>query len=154
MRTMRDADFMRTALEIGERCRDVIWYGVGCVVVAADGTVLGTGFTGELCDADGGMRHAEEIALQKLSSATGLTLYSTLEPCSRRASGKRACVDRIIEAGIGRVVYGAKEPYDPALGVVCEGTRTLNAAGIEVVFLSDFEELCLKAVISKRRIAP
>jgi pyrimidine deaminase RibD-like protein len=118
--------------------------------------VLSTGYTGEML-LDGKMRHAEDIAISKALasgvdlSSDGVTLYSTLEPCSIRASGKTSCCKIIIDNKISTVVYGAKEPYDERLGIVCEGHATLQAAGIKVIFLESMAEQCLQSVVSRRK---
>ena len=126
------------------------------MIVSGDGAVAATGYTGEREDEHGGMRHAEDVAIEKAKEARApfpldsFVLYSTLEPCSVRASGKTPCVERIVDAGIGAVVYGAKEPFDPALKIVCEGERVLMEAGVEVLFLGEYEKQCLESVVSNR----
>ena len=61
--------------------------------------------------------------------ASGTDMYTTMEPCSKRLSGNEPCVKHIIEANIGRVFIGAREPDH---FVKCEGVDILRAAGIEV----------------------
>ena len=148
---------MRAALQAANHCREIEWYGVGCVIVDSAGNEIASGHTGELLDASGAFRHAEDAAIVK-AEAAGVDfrsgpylLYSTLEPCSLRASGKEPCVKRIISVGISAVVYGAKEPYEPSLKIVCEGDAQLRAAGITVLWLKEFENECLASVVSKRR---
>jgi pyrimidine deaminase RibD-like protein len=80
---------------------------VGAVVVK-DGKIISTGFRGET----GEGRHAEFCALKKLYEdvnhvdLSGCTVYTTLEPCSERKSGKTACATRLINAKATRVVSG------------------------------------------------
>jgi len=80
---------------------------VGCVVVK-DGKIISTGFRGET----GEGRHAEFCALKKLNEdvdhvdLSSCTVYTTLEPCSERKSGKTACATRLINAKAARVVSG------------------------------------------------
>lgn len=95
---------------------------VGCVIVR-DGAVIA-----EACTADGGRPHAEEQAVA-LADARGATAYVTLEPCARRTNGTASCADRLIEAGIARVVVAASDPHPFAAGV---GIERLRAAGISV----------------------
>ena len=146
--------YMDQALEIAESCRDIEWYGVGCVIVSPSKEILATGYTGELKERDGKLRHAEDVAIAKAQSRgkdlKGAILYSTMEPCSVRASGKTPCVSHILEAGIGAVVYGAREPFDPALNIVCEGRGKLAERGVRVIHFEESEERCLKSVVSKR----
>jgi|SRR5579859_5498406 len=124
-------------------------FAVGAVVVAADGTVLATGYSRE----GGPKDHAEEVALAKLGQGLGLggvvgsglaergvagselaergvTIYSSLEPCRFRASRPRPCAELIIEAGLRRVVIAWLEPPLFAAG---GGAGLLRAAGVTVV---------------------
>lgn len=65
---------------------------------------------------DDGVRHAEDLLLQKHVQIGGKiteddTLYVTLIPCIERSiSGLRSCVDFILELGIQNVVYAADDP--------------------------------------------
>lgn len=95
---------------------------VGCVVVKDD-TVIGEAGT-----AAGGRPHAEEKALHNVD-ARGATAYVTLEPCARRSAGGVSCTDRLIEAGVARVVIAASDPHPLAAGA---GVERLRAAGVQV----------------------
>lgn len=96
---------------------------VGAIVVR-DGCILATGATSTY-----GGPHAEAAALAG-ADARGATLYTTLEPCMP-FEGKRTrpCVERIIEAGITRVVIGIEDPHAPVRG---QGVRYLRERGIAV----------------------
>lgn len=103
---------------------------------AAD-RVLATGYSGETAPHD----HAEEVALAKLGDDPRLasaTIYSSLEPCSARASRPVSCTQRILDSGIPRVVFAWREPD---LFVDCVGAETLRAAGREVRELPDLAGL-------------
>jgi diaminohydroxyphosphoribosylaminopyrimidine deaminase/5-amino-6-(5-phosphoribosylamino)uracil reductase len=73
--------------------------------------------------------HAEVDALRRLKkSPEGLTLYTTLEPCSH--FGKTPpCADLLIAKRIGRVVIGARDPNPRVAG---KGIRRLKSAGVRV----------------------
>lgn len=73
--------------------------------------------------------HAEVMALRDARGAAGgSTAYVSLEPC--RHHGKTPpCTRALIDAGVRRVVYGARDPDKDAGG----GGIELQAAGIEVV---------------------
>ena len=97
---------------------------VGCVLVAR-GHVVGEGAT-----APGGRPHAEEIALEAAGSlASGAVAYVTLEPCGARSSGGPSCAERLVQAGIARVVWSCPDPSPYASGA---GPRRLAEAGVTV----------------------
>ncbi|MDR0907298.1 MAG: dihydrofolate reductase family protein [Rikenellaceae bacterium] len=102
-------------------------YRVGAVVVTAGGAEFG-GFTGETDPTN----HAEEEAIAKALAAgenlCGATIYSTIEPCSRRSSKPASCSELIIRHGFRRVVFALREPD---CFVCCEGAQLLAEAGIE-----------------------
>ncbi|KAJ1909272.1 hypothetical protein IWQ60_011258 [Tieghemiomyces parasiticus] len=138
--TPQDVEYLELAVEEAKKSVPVeSAYCVGAVLVT-DGKVLTTGFSRELP----GNTHAEECALLKLDSAPvnlrDATMYTTMEPCSERLSGKPPCTERIISAGVGRVVLGVKEP---AHFVQCQGVKLLEAAGVKVVYVPGLEEKCL-----------
>jgi len=99
---------------------------VGAAVVAADGTTLGEGVT-----EPAGRRHAEIVALDEAGAAArGATLYVTLEPCAHHGRTP-PCVDRIVAAGIARVVAASADPNPEAAG----GAERLREAGVDVELL-------------------
>lgn len=131
-----DRRWLTEAIRLSRRCPpSVTAFSVGAVLVAADGSVLSTGYSRE----DGQAGHAEEIALARLgregvdvlaaSVLREATLYSSLEPCAARASRPVPCADLIIASGIGRVVIAWQEP---PLFVPGGGAQRLREAGIVV----------------------
>ena len=73
--------------------------------------------------------HAEVVALDAAGDAArGATLYATLEPCAHTGR-TRPCVDRIVDAGVSRVVVGIEDPDQRVRGA---GIRALRAAGVTV----------------------
>jgi pyrimidine deaminase RibD-like protein len=101
---------------------------VGAVVVK-DGSILATGYRGET----GEGRHGEYCALRKINDdvdnvdLSGCTVYTTLEPCSIRKSGKTPCTTRLINGKVARVVYGLADKDETVFG-----HSSLDEAGIEV----------------------
>ena len=101
---------------------------VGAVVVR-DGEVVGEGWYEHAR-----VRHAEVIALEQAGEAArGATLYVTLEPCSHHGRTP-PCADAVVDAGVARVVVGARDPNPLVDG---RGLERLRAAGIEVELLDD-----------------
>ena len=118
-------------------------------MIVKDSKILSTGYSREL----EGNTHAEECALLKLFSSSSndiiattakdATMYTTMEPCSKRLSNNKPCAERIIESKIiKKVVLGVKEP--DRFVKKCEGIDLLRRNGIEVVHVLGLEDECLK----------
>jgi dolichyldiphosphatase len=112
-----DYQIMQQAISLSEQCPQVdTAYNVGCVVTIQDtSTPLTTGYSRELP----GNTHAEQCAIIKLQgwikgnkelirrkadvvahgkeSVRALVMYTTMEPCSKRLSGNKPCVQTILE---------------------------------------------------------
>ncbi len=96
---------------------------VGCVLIGADGSVVGEGY-----HRGAGTAHAEVDALRAAGPlASGATAVVTLEPCNH--TGRTGpCSQALIEAGVRRVVAAQRDPNPLARG----GLETLAEAGVEV----------------------
>ncbi|WP_159940022.1 MULTISPECIES: dCMP deaminase [unclassified Nocardiopsis] len=126
-----DALWLRRTVGLSRSCPpSATAFSVGCAVVAADGTLLGEGYSRR----DDPRDHAEETALRGIDPEdprlAAATLYSSLEPCSSRSSRPLACSDLILTTPVARVVFAWREP---ALFVDCDGAERLRAAGRTVV---------------------
>ena len=98
---------------------------VGAVVVAPGGVVVGQG-----AHLVAGGPHAEVVALDRAGDrARGATLYCTLEPCCHHGR-TGPCVERIVAAGVTRVVVAAADPNPRVAGA---GLGYLRAHGVEVL---------------------
>jgi pyrimidine deaminase RibD-like protein len=139
-----DRQLMLRAIDLARKCVNEsgrISPKVGALV-ARDGKVLGEAFRGQRKPGE----HAEFILLEgKLADRTlaGATLFTTLEPCTWRNPPKIACVNRIVERRIKRVVIGVLDPNHRILG---RGELTLRDAGIEIArfdsdLMAQIEEL-------------
>jgi len=96
-------------------------------VVARGARVIGQGYHRRP-----GEPHAEAVALSQVEmsgeSARGATLYTTLEPCCH--TGRTPpCVDRIVLAGIERVIASMRDPNPKVDG---GGFRALKRKGVAV----------------------
>lgn len=134
-----DHAWLREAIGLSRNCPPASGaYSVGAVVVDGDGQEIARGWSRETDP----HVHAEEAALARIaphdSRLPGATLYSTLEPCSRRASRPRTCTQLILAAGIGRVVIAWREP--DLFVADAQGAELLRDAGVEVVELADLAE--------------
>lgn len=100
---------------------------VGCVIVSANGQIIGRGHTQRPGEA-----HAEIMALRDAASrgasVAGSTVYVTLEPCSHHGRTPPCC-DALIAAGVGRVMVALADPNPLVAG---QGLQRLRAAGIDV----------------------
>jgi tRNA(adenine34) deaminase len=117
MRNTDDEKWMREALKEAEKSFRNNEVPVGAVVIK-DGAVIGRG-----CNRKEALKdptaHAEIIAITAAANSIGDwrleegTLYCTLEPCLM-------CAGALIQARIGRVVYGARDDKFGAFGSVID----------------------------------
>jgi tRNA(adenine34) deaminase len=109
---MNDLDFMKIALEEARAAAAADEVPIGAVLIK-DGEIVARGNNRTIRDCDP-TAHAEIVALREAARACenyrlmGTTLYVTLEPCVM-------CAGAIIQARIGRVVYGADDPKGGAV---------------------------------------
>jgi diaminohydroxyphosphoribosylaminopyrimidine deaminase/5-amino-6-(5-phosphoribosylamino)uracil reductase len=100
---------------------------VGCVIVGADGRILGRGHT-----QPAGGAHAEVMALRDAAArgenVEGATAYVTLEPCAHHGRTP-PCSEALVAARLGRVVMAIEDPNPLVAG---RGAAQLRAAGIAV----------------------
>lgn len=125
---------------------------VGCVILGADGVELSRAHNRreELADPTA---HAELLALRAAAAKLGhwrierSTVFVTLEPCPM-------CAGALVNARVGRVVYGARDPKAGALHSLFElGCDPRLNHRFEVVsgVLADEGAARLKAFFSKLR---
>ena len=132
----QDLRWIQRAIDLAALCPPAAGaYSVGAVIIGDDGTELAAGYSREADPHE----HAEEAALAKLPAGdprlAGATIYSTLEPCSQRHSPRTPCAQRILAAGIPRVVIAWREP---SLFVDdCVGYEQLVQAGVTVLELPE-----------------
>ena len=110
---MTDIDYMREALREAESAAAAGEMPVGCVVVR-NGEIVARAHNE--CEAQRDATcHAELLAIRRASAATGdwrlnrCMLYATLEPCPM-------CAGAIVQARVGRLVYGAADPGQGCAG--------------------------------------
>lgn len=120
---------MMLAIELA-RAGDVGGWQIGAVLARADGSIISTGYRGEVDN----QKHAEALAIEKAQAEErdlrGATAYVTLEPCANLASKKKdPCSTLLIEAGVSRVFIGS---YDRNPLIYRHGWKSLRDAGIQL----------------------
>ncbi|MDR2947413.1 MAG: tRNA adenosine(34) deaminase TadA [Candidatus Adiutrix sp.] len=109
-----DYDFMSLALAQAARAAEDGEVPAGAVLVGPDGLVAGLG-RNRVIELHDPTAHAEILAMREAAKIaanyrlTGLTLYSTLEPCPM-------CLMAAVHARLERVIFGAPEPRWGAAG--------------------------------------
>ena len=112
---MDDITYMNMALELAREAAAEGEVPVGCVIVCKD-QVVGKGRNHRETGKNA-LGHAEIQAIDEACRALGgwrlweCTLYVTLEPCAM-------CAGAILNARVGTVVYGARDPDFGAVGGV------------------------------------
>jgi tRNA(adenine34) deaminase len=111
--TPTDAHWMSLALEQADLAAEQGEVPVGCVIVDAYGRALSYGHNARERSADP-TAHAEIVALREAAARVlswrldGATAYVTLEPCAM-------CAGALVQARVGRVVYGCADPKAGAI---------------------------------------
>ena len=159
--------YMRLALLLAEKSPPKPTnFRVGAVLVdSIENRILATGFTLELP----GNTHAEQCCLHKYATEQGVeddkvgdalpvgaVIYTTVEPCVKRLSGNKPCLDRIVDTRAGkkggiRVVYvGVLEPT--TFVAENDGQAKLAAAGVKCVQVPGMEEDILEVAKAGHKI--
>ena len=112
---------MREALELARRAGASGDVPVGALVMGADGEILGRAGNRREADQDA-TAHAEVLALREACERLGswhldrATLVVTLEPCTM-------CAGALVNARIGRLVFGAYDPKADAVASLWDVVR-------------------------------
>lgn len=127
--TANDRKRLQEAIDESRRCTPCrTSYCVGAVIETADGRLF-KGYTHE----SSATHHAEQEAIRKAleagASLRGAAIYTSMEPCSKRASEPESCTQLILRHGFARVVFAL---YEPDCFVCCRGALTLREAGLDV----------------------
>lgn len=151
---MDDIGFMRLALEQAYLARDLGEVPIGAVIVK-DGEVYASGHnlreTG-----DDPTAHAEVVAIRRAAQRlghwrlSGMTLYVTVEPCPM-------CAGAIVNARLGRLVYGAPDPKAGAAGSLMnlvQDVRLNHRLQVTEGVLADECAGVIRCFFRERRIAP
>ncbi|MGI5978131.1 MAG: nucleoside deaminase [Oscillospiraceae bacterium] len=110
--------YMYAALELAQSALCAGEVPVGCVIADADGSIIGRGANTRERSRSA-LGHAELSAIDEACRARGdwrlddCTIFVTLEPCPM-------CAGAILNARVGRVVYGAREARFGSCGSVID----------------------------------
>lgn len=102
-----DEKWMRVSLKEAQKARGLNEVPVGACIVDGEGDLLAAAFNRTITDNDP-TAHAEIVALRSAASQvknyrlTGVTVYSTIEPCVM-------CAGALVNARVKRLVYGADD---------------------------------------------
>ena len=140
-REAEDRRYLLEAIAESEQCPICrSCYRVGAVIITQAGERF-AGYTHE----SSATHHAEQEALLKAVAAQadlrGATIYTSMEPCSKRSSEPESCTQLILRHGFSRVVFAC---YEPDCFVACEGAYTLRTAGVEVAVYPDLKAEVLR----------
>lgn len=122
---------------------------VGCVILSPTGERLAEGW-----HRGAGTPHAETDALATLTpeQTRGAIAVVTLEPCNHTGT-TGPCAQALIDAGISRVYFGARDPNPVAAG----GTARLEDAGVSVtggILEADINDLMHRWLTATRHQRP
>ena len=102
-----DERYMRLAIAEALRARDSNEVPIGACIIDENGVLLGSAFNRTIVDSDP-TAHAEILALRSAAASirnyrlTGVTVYTTIEPCAM-------CAGALVNARVRRLVYGADD---------------------------------------------
>ncbi len=125
--SQKDKIWMQKALSLAEKGLGYVSPNpmVGCVIVSAEGDIIGEGYHERF-----GQAHAEVNAVHAVKDESllkGATAYVTLEPCSHH--GKTPpCATMLADLPLKRVVIAMKDPSTKVNG---DGIKILNEKGIQ-----------------------
>lgn len=153
--TQTDLDMMSQALTLASQAGDRGEVPVGAIVYETEtGTILGQGSNTRECDRDPA-GHAEFIAILNACKSINdwrlnhCTLVVTLEPCPM-------CAGLIVNARLGRVVYGADDPKAGAvrsLFQICDDERLNHRSAILPGVMAPESSQLLKSFFKRLRDA-
>ena len=153
--TQTDLDMMGRALELAKAAGEMGEVPVGALVYKTDtGQILGQGSNTRECDKNPS-GHAEFTAILNACQTINdwrlnhCTLVVTLEPCPM-------CAGLIVNARIGRVVYGADDPKAGAvrsLYQLCDDERLNHRSEIIPGIMSSESSTMLKSFFRQLRDA-
>ena len=108
-----DEGFMKEAIRQARKAEAIGDVPIGCVIVY-EGRIIAKGYNRRNKDKTV-LAHAELLAMKKACRIIGdwrledCTMYITLEPCPM-------CAGAIVQARVGRLVYGAADPGQGCAG--------------------------------------
>ena len=140
---MEEKEVFQKLFEVAAQSKDP--KGVVSACLVSNGEIIASA-----ASSDDGKVHAENTLLQNINTVPDdAVLYSTIEPCSERTDPTmRDCVSDIIEFGVKKVVYGARDPNQSS-----ETQRRLSEAGVSLMQSPDAEIIRKSAEVFNATVA-
>ena len=147
-----DEHWMRTAIESARKAEAIHEVPIGACIIAADGSLLASAFNRTITDNDP-TAHAEIIAIRSAAHVignyrlTGVTVYSTIEPCVM-------CAGALVNARVERLVYGARDERFGAVETLfrlCDSDQLNHQIEIESGVLADECRSLMQEFFRQRR---
>ena len=124
-----DLRFLKQAVDEGRKCPPCAPSFFAGAVSGSDDGLSFAALTHETSPT----HHAEHDSIAKALAAgaplRGAAMYSSMEPCSQRASEPESCTQLLLKYGFARAVFAL---YEPDCFVCCRGALTLREAGVDV----------------------
>lgn len=143
---------MSEAIRNARRAAETDEVPVGAVIVGPDGEMIAAAYNRTITDNDP-TAHAEILALREAAHAignyrlTGMTVYSTIEPCVM-------CAGALVNARVKRLVYGARDERFGAVETLfrlCDDIRLNHRVEVESGIMADECRVLMQDFFRARR---
>lgn len=143
---------MSEAIRNARRAAEIDEVPVGAVIVGPDGEMIAAAYNRTITDNDP-TAHAEILALREAAHAignyrlTGMTVYSTIEPCVM-------CAGALVNARVKRLVYGARDERFGAVETLfrlCDDIRLNHRVEVESGIMADECRVLMQDFFRARR---
>lgn len=136
-----DITYIMEAIEESKNCPlSKTCYRVGAVIKTRQGKIY-KGYTHETSSTHHAEQEAIQKALQEGVSLEGASIYTSMEPCSTRASEPKSCSELILKYGFRHVAFAS---YEPSCFVCCRGAELLRERGVDVRVYPQLKEQVLE----------
>lgn len=150
-----DEKWMHEAIAAARAAGELDEVPIGACLIDADGNIVATAGNRTITDTDP-TAHAEILVLREAARRignyrlVGSTMYSTIEPCAM-------CAGALVNARVGRLVYGAADERFGAVETVfeiCTSDRLNHRLTVESGVLADECRALMQDFFRARRARP